>query len=344
MKALRTSLAGKTRLRLRAFATIGWVATAMMLAGASLAAAPMETNPAAEKEHGTLVLEVPMYVAPDNNAQKVAIATRGRDTFLMGRSVIDGKPWAHVLVVVDTDRMEPREVSGWVDGRAVVAQSTPNGDEIIFGEAVDSERQAENGRRNANQDAMRLYYRMQEYFPTSPLAPEAFWRAADLRWQLEKSGLLTRPSSRERSPDLRAEIEDEMMKEVIKKNQHTKWADLAAYDLMDNKLCGEWKGDTRCPEKESEMYEHYAHEHPQSPKAAEALYNAAWRQAALVEMYKAEHQQDKSEKARKKGIEIAQELSLKYMEGDWRPRAVSLIYALQQNIPADLGSSRSFGR
>jgi len=313
------------------------VAVTMLGAATNASAAPPE------KEHGTLVLEVPMYVSPDTNAQKVANATRGRDTFLMDRSMIGGKAWAHVLVVVDTDRMEPREVSGWVEGRAVVSQSTPKGDEIIFGEAVDAERQAEGGRRNAGQDAMRLYYRMQEYFPNSPLAAEAMWRFANLRWQLEKSGLLTRPSARERRADMRTEIDDEAMRELIKKYPHTKWADLAAYDMLDNKLCGEWKDDVRCPEKESEMYEHYAHEHPQSPKAAEALYKAAWRQAALVEMYKTVHQTDKSEKARKKGIEIAQEISLKYLEGDWRPRAASLMYALQQNVPADLNGGRSFG-
>src|SRR5262249_5433850 len=120
--------------------------------------------------------------------------------------------------------------------------------------------------------------------------------------------------------------------------------DLASYDLIDNKVCGEWKGDAKCPEKESDLYEHYAHEHPQSPKAAEALYNAAWRQAALVEMYKTAHQQDKSEKAKRKGIEIAQELSGQYPDGDWKPRALALIYTLQQNIPADIGGAMSFGR
>src|SRR5215510_15046774 len=98
------------------------------------------------------------------------------------------------------------------------------------------------------------------------------------------------------------------MKLVIKKYPHTKWADLASYNLIDNKICGEWKGETSCPEKESEMYEKYAREHPQSPKAAEALYNAAWRQAALVDIYKIANQQEKAERARKKGTELAEEI------------------------------------
>ena len=81
---------------------------------------------------------------------------------------------------------------------------------------------------------------------------------------------------------MRDGMDEEFMKLVIKKFPHTKWADLAAFDLIDNKLCGSWKGETRCPEKEAEVYEKYAREHPDSPKAAEALFNAAWRQAVLV--------------------------------------------------------------
>jgi outer membrane protein assembly factor BamD (BamD/ComL family) len=95
---------------------------------------------------------------------------------------------------------------------------------------------------------------------------------------------------------------------------------------------GNWKGEPKCPEKETEMYEHYAHEHPQSPKAPEALYNAAWRQAAAVDIYKELHQQDKAEKAKRKAVEIAQEISGKYPDGDWKPRAAQLIYALQQGL------------
>jgi len=60
----------------------------------------------------------------------------------------------------------------------------------------------------------------------------------------------------------RSWTDDENMKLVMKKYPHTKWADLAAYNMIDNKLCGSWKGETHCPEKESELYEKYAREHP----------------------------------------------------------------------------------
>jgi len=289
---------------------------------------------AADKEHGTLVQESPIYVSPDLRASRVGTATRGLDTLLMERSTIDGKPWAHVLVTIQEGLIYPKQVSGWVDGRYVITASVANGDQIIFGEAQDSERVSEdrNGRKHAGEDAARLYYRLYEYFPTSPLAAEALWHAADLRWQLEKSGVFSRPSAQEMSPDARSSIDDTFMKELEKKYPRTKWSDLAAYDLLDNKICGRWKGETRCPEKESELYEHYAHDHPQSPKAAEALYNAAWRQAALVDMYKEQHQADKAEKAKRKAIEIAQEISGKYPDGDWKPRASQLVYVLQQGL------------
>jgi hypothetical protein len=282
--------------------------------------------PAQQKEQGTIITEVEMNVSPDLNSPKLGRATRGRDVpLVMERTKIGEQTWAHVLIVVDVNRdaETTRQITGWVPGNIVISTATPNGDQIIFGEAVDSENQAEirGGRKHAAEDAMRLYYRIYDYFPSSPLAGEALWRAADIRWQLEKADVRLRPSSRE-----------------MKKFPHTKWADQAAYDLVDNKLCGSWKGETHCPEKESEVYEKYAREHPQSPKVAEALFNAAWRQAALVQMYGAQHEKE-SEKARRKAMELAQEVAAKSPDGDakavdWKPRAMELMYALQQGIPA----------
>jgi len=41
-------------------------------------------------------------------------------------------------------------------------------------------------------------------------------------------------------------MEEKYMKEVMKKFlPGTKWADLAAFHLIDNKLCGDWQGATR---------------------------------------------------------------------------------------------------
>jgi hypothetical protein len=176
-----------------------------------------------------------------------------------------------------------------------------------------------------------LYYRLYQYFPNSPLAGEALWRAADVRWQLERAGVI-RSSVVDVTPDLRTQIDDTLMKEVRKKYPQSKWAELAAYEMLDNKMCADWKGESNCPEKEADVYEKYARDHAQSPKAAEALYNAAYRQAALVDIYRSQHQQDKAERARKKALELAQEVVTRYPDGDWKPRAANLAYALQQNI------------
>lgn len=284
-------------------------------------------------EHGTLVRAATLYVLPRASGEKLMQVERGRDIVVLERSTVDNQLWLKVFVTI-TQGETQGEVTGWLQEKGVVTASTPNGDQIVFGEAVDSEQQAEQrgGRKGAAQDAMRLYYRMWEFFPNSPLAGEALWRAADIRWQLEKADFLRRSSSRETDPDLRTPIDGLLMKEIEKKFPHTKWADLAAYDLIDNKLCGEWKGLTKCPERESDLYEHYAHEHPQSPKAAEALYNAAWRQAALVDIYRINNENDKSANARKKAIALAQEIVTQYPEGDWKPRAADLIYKLEHDV------------
>ncbi|HLJ29868.1 MAG TPA: hypothetical protein VKY85_24380 [Candidatus Angelobacter sp.] len=286
-------------------------------------------------EHGTLVRAGTLYVAPGTTSAKLMQVERGRDMVVLEHTNMDNNVWIKVFVTIIQGESQ-RDVTGWVTSNGLVAASTPNGDQIIFGEAVDSENQAEQrgGRKGAAQDAMRLYYRLWDIFPNSPLAGEALWRSADIRWQLEKADILPRPSSREMDPDSRAQMEDHWMKDVEKKFPHTKWSDLAAYDMIDNKVCGDWKGLARCPEKESDLYEHYAHEHPQSPKAPEALYNAAWRQAALVDIYRLNNENDKSASARKKAISLAQEVAAQYgQQGDWKPRALDLIYKLEQNVP-----------
>jgi hypothetical protein len=287
------------------------------------------------KERGTLVRVASLYVTPGTTSAKLMDVERGRDMVVLEHTNIDSTPWVKVFVTIVQDE-NVRELTGWLPTKGLVTTASPNADQIIFGEAVDSENQAEQrgGRKGAAQDAMRLYFRVYDFFPTSALAGEALWRAADIRWQLEKSDTMLRPSSRELDPDARNPMDDRWMKEIEKKFPHSKWADLAAYDLIDNKLCGDWKGLAKCPDKESDLYEHYAHEHPQSPKAAEALFNAAWRQAALTDIYRINNENDKSGAARKKAITLAQEVVSQYpQQGDWKPRALDLIYKLEQNVP-----------
>lgn len=309
-----------------------------LLAGLLLSTFSAAPLLAAEREHGTLVREATLYVSPGPSSEKLVRVERGRDMVVLERTNLDGQSWLKVFVTISAEPSR-REITGWMPARGVITVSTPGGDQIIFGEAVDSEQQAEQrgGRKGAAQDAMRLYYRAVEFFPQSPLAGDALWRAADIRWQLEKSDLMSRPSSRELDPDARQPMDDVWMKEVIKRYPHTKWADLAAYDMIDNSLCGEWRGQAKCPERESNIYENYAREHPQSPKAAEALYNASWRQAALVDIYRISNEGEKSSLARKRGIALAQQIVSQYPETDWMPRAVALTYKLENGIPVYSG-------
>jgi len=297
----------------------------ILIAGLPLALA-LSTS-AADYQRGTLVRVAQIYLSPDQSSAKLAEMDRGREIIVLETS----RQWVHV----EANLTEVRTVTGWVLDQGVVRASTPNGDKILFGEAVDSEDQASrrHGRTGAAQDAMRLYYRAAEYFPSSPLAGEAMYRSADIRWQLEKADVSTRPSSRERESYLREGMEEKYMKEVIKKFPGTKWADLAAFHLIDNKLCGDWQGSSKCPVKESEIYEKYATEHPQSPALAESLYNAAWRCSALIEIYKTEDEPKKSEEAKAKAVALAQRVASQSGPSDWVTRAQRLLYLMDQGVP-----------
>jgi hypothetical protein len=283
--------------------------------------------PAADYQRGTVVRAAQVYLSPDVRSAKLAEMDRGREIIVLETS----REWVHV----EANLSEERTVTGWMLDKGVVRASSPNGDKILFGEAVDAEDEASrrHGRNGAAQDAMRLYYRAAEYFSTSPLAAEAMYRSADIRWQLEKADVSSRPSSRERESYLREGIEEKYMKEVIKKFPGTKWADMAAFHLIDNKLCGDWQGSSKCPAKESEIYEKYAAEHPQSPAAAEALYDAAWRWSALIEIYKTEEEPKKSEEAKARALALAQKVASQSSPPDWVTRSQRLLYLIEQGIP-----------
>jgi outer membrane protein assembly factor BamD (BamD/ComL family) len=282
---------------------------------------------AAETVRGTPLRVTSIYMSPDTASNKLAEVDRGREVIILENT----REWLHVEAVLTEEKI----ITGWILNKSVVQGSTPNGDKIVFGEAVESEDQASqsHGRRGAAQDAMRLYYRTAEYFPTSPLAAEAMYRSADIRWQIEKADVMSRPSAKEKEAYLRASMDEQYMKEVIKKFPGTKWADLAAFHLIENKVCGDWQGSSKCPEKEAEMYEKYVNEHPQSPAVAEALYDAAWRQSALIEMYKTEEQAKKSDESRGKAIALAQKAVAQAPQSDWGARAQLLLFMIEQNIP-----------
>src|SRR5579859_210182 len=276
-------------------------------------------------EHGTVIRETALYLSANTNSQKLSPVERGRALTVLERSDSGGQPWVKVFMAADETARITREIAGWVPAQAVITAATANGDQIVFGQAVASERQAEErgGRKGAAQDAMRLYARVPDIFPGSPLAAEGLWRSADIRWQLAKADYLRSGS----------QMEERYLNEVIAKYPQSKQAELAAYDLLEAKLCPEWRGLAECPEKESLLFEQYAREHPQSPKAAETLYNAAWRQAALADIYRIDNNMSKSEAARKKATALAQQIASQFPQSDWKQRATDLAYKLEKKIP-----------
>jgi hypothetical protein len=289
--------------------------------------------PSFAMERCVIMREAVIYVQPDTTAAKLSNITRGRELTVLEHS----NNWAHVTATVQEggEFSEDRDVSGWMLDKGIVCASTPNGDQVLYGEAVDSENQASmrGGRKGAADDARRLYYRLSEYFPNSPLAGEALYRAADIQWQIEKEDQGSRKSAKARDPRDRLPIDEELMKKVEKKFPGTKWADQAAFRRLDNKLCGDWNMQSKCPEKEADMYEKFAAERPNSPSAPEALYDAAYRWGALVEIYPLDGQEKKVGEAKQRALGIAQKLLAKNASPDWNARAQRLIYMLNNNIP-----------
>jgi hypothetical protein len=278
-------------------------------------------------ERAALVREAVIYLSPDTKSAKLGQGERGHELIVLEVS----RDWLHVEALLG----EEKTLTGWILDKGAVRTSTPQGDRILFGEAVNSEDEASrrHGRRGAADDARRLYSRVYDYFPSSPLAGEALYRSADIQWQIEKGDVMSRPSARQKEAYLREGMDEQWMKLVMKKFPGTKWADLAAFHLIDNKLCGDWQGASKCPQKETELYEKYVKEHPQSPAAPEALYYAASRQAALIEIFKTEEQPKKSEESRTRAMAIAQQLVSQYPQSDWSARGQALLFLVQQGVP-----------
>jgi len=297
----------------------------------------------------TILRETPLYVEPDTTSQKVDRVQEGRELVIAETS----GPWIRVFGNTDVEEVNekdapiygreaaPPPVSGWIQARGVVRDSTPDGDKVLMGEAATMEILAEDARgpRNAGRTARLLYRRIVEFYPNSPLAPEAAWRAADIRWQFEKADAARLPSSKEREAYLREQLDESELRKVIKLYPHSKQADNAAFEMIDNKLCGDWQGQEKCPEKESGYFEKFAEEHPDGPKTAQALYQAAYRQAVLGDMYGADGNDKKSDEARNRLKQLAGELEKKFPGSDYTVRATVLVYKGDQGI-AVYGSDR----
>ncbi len=295
---------------------------------------------AADFERGITIINIIVRVSPDESSAKLAEMDRGREVVVLDRTrgwiKVEAEVTGTPYLLRNDDTQPGRTVTGWIPDKGVIRPNTPNGDKILFGEAADSEREASRrrGRRGADQDALRLYALLAEFMPNSPLAPEALYRAGDIQWQVQKHDMLSRPSAKERDPYMREQLDETVMKKVMKKYPGTKWADLAAFNLLDNKVCGDWQAQAKCPEKESELYEKYVADHPQSPVAAEALYQAAYRQAALIDIYKTDGKQKNADEAKRRALSLCDRINSQFPNSvDWVADAQKLAYLLNEGIP-----------
>ncbi|MGP8252788.1 MAG: tetratricopeptide repeat protein [Terracidiphilus sp.] len=286
-----------------------------------------------------------IYITPDTEAQKVAKVQIGREMVVAEKS----GPWLRVYANTDIEELRgkdapemqtddatsPPPISGWAQAKGIVMDSTPNADQILMGAAANEESLASDpkGPANAAQSARLLYRRLEEMFPNSPLAPEAAWRSADIEWQIEKADAATLPSARERDPMMHEQMDEDELKKVIKYYPGARWAALAAFDLLDNKLCGNWEGSTQCPEREAVLYEKYAGEFPDGPRTAQALYLAIYRLAVLADIYTANGDDRKADEARNHARELAANLKQHFAGADYAYRAALLVYKLDEGVP-----------
>lgn len=285
----------------------------------------------------------PLYIAPDVSSQKL-------DRVQIGREMVVGEKsgtWLRVYANTDIEEVSekdapmfgsndaPPPISGWMEGKGVVIETTQNGDQILMGAAANQESEASDprGPANAAKSARLLYRRLVEMFPNSPLAPEAAWRAADILWQIQKADASSRSSAKERDPYMRDQMDEDELKKVVKLYPHTRQADLAAFELIDNKLCGDWQGAPKCPEKESEYFEKYAAEYADGPRTAQALYQAVYRQAVLKDMYTADGNDKKAGESQTHAKDLAARLRDKFPQSDFTWRAEALVFKLDQGIP-----------
>ena len=172
--------------------------------------------------------------------------------------------------------------------------------------------------------------------------PESAYRAADIRWQIEAVDAATRPSSNARDPALRYQMNEDHMRQVMKKYPRTKWADLAAYHILDNKLCGEWEAEAKCPELEAALYLKYADEHPQSPRRRRRSTRRHGGIRRSIEIYNTANDGKKSEESASRSLNVARKLVAQYAsENDWWTRAAFDIHGAEQG--SDLGKGTVVG-
>ena len=284
-----------------------------------------------------------VYAVADSADPPISTVVPGRELVINQRN----GAWVNVFANTDTKEEDPdtkpeftdpnaqvNPASGWIRDKGIVGPKTPAGDQLLYGAAADLEARAAepHASKDAAPSAQLLYRRVWEYFADSPLAPEAAFRSADIRWQLDKADNSTLPSAHEQDPNLRPQLYEGELKRVLKLYPNSPDAAKAAFDLLDNKVCGDWQGLPKCPEMETNLYLKYADKYPNGPRSAEALYDAVFRQGSLVTMYHVEENRRRGEAAAGNCAALAARLQKDYPTSDYAQRAAAIAFRVQQGI------------
>ena len=309
-----------------------------------------EREAANRANRATVLHNASVYATADSADPPIATVTPGHEIVVNQKN----GPWLSIFANTDVreedpdnkpefndPNTQPQASSGWIRDKGVVTPKTPQGDILLFGMAADLEAQAAepHAPKGAAEAASLLYRRVWEYYPESSLSAEAAFRSADIRWQLEKADNSTLPSAHEQDAFLRPQIYEGQLKRVMKNYPNSPDAAKAAFDLLDNKLCGDWQGLPKCPEMETTLYVKYADRYPGGPRSPEALFGAVSRQGSLVTMYLVDDDRKHSEQAAGNCQSLADRMLKEYPQSDYTNRAQSIAFRVKQGISV-YGSDR----
>ena len=175
--------------------------------------------------YATCIRPNELYSAADQSTPPIAEVVPGREMVIVDQN---GK-WLRVFANTDppdtrqSDQPEfgteaPPPISGWMLDQAIVTTNTPNGDLIVFGAADAAEEAASvsNPPPGMAEQARLLYRRVVTMFPQSHWIAEAMYRAADIRWEIQKADAATLPSAHEKETFLREQMDENEMRDVLK--------------------------------------------------------------------------------------------------------------------------------
>jgi outer membrane protein assembly factor BamD (BamD/ComL family) len=297
--------------------------------------------------YATCIRQNELYSTASQSTPPIAEITPGREMVVVDKN---GK-WLRVFANTDapdtreSDEPEfgsqaPPPISGWMLDEGIVTTNTLNGDLIVFGAADAAEQGASvpDAPPGTAEQARLLYRRVVLMFPQSRWVAEAMYRAADIRWQMQRADASTLPSAHEKQAYLREQMDENEMKDVEKYFPNTPWAERAAFDLIDNKLCGDWQGSEQCPEKETGYYLQYVHDHPDSPDAAQALYAALWRQAAAGDMWAEDNNAKRAQQDRDHAHGILSEMEQRFPDSSFTARGAEIVFKIDQGMAVYAGA------